>query len=64
MARPRIPRAEYVAQFEADRQKIVDAIKANRKYGEIGKEFGLTAARISQIAKREGIQRRPRKPKQ
>lgn len=57
-------RAEYLQMHRERRELIVAEVKAGGKtYAEIGKLFGISRERVSQIAAKAGIARKQRKPK-
>lgn len=53
---PNMTRADYLQMYRERRDLIVAEVKAGRKtYDEIGDQFGISRARVSQIAAKAGI---------
>lgn len=65
MARPEpnMKRADYLQMHRERRELIVAEVKAGKPYADIGRQFGVTRERVSQIAAKAGIARKQRKPK-
>lgn len=56
-----ISRTEYLAERKARREAILDAIRGGTSYRKIGEQFGISGARVAQIASKAGISRRAKK---
>ena len=55
---PNMTRAEYLQMHRERRDLIVAEVKAGTKtYAQIGDQFGVSGARVSQIATKAGIKR-------
>lgn len=52
-----LTRADYLQMYRERRELILAEVRAGRLYGDIAKQFGISRARVSQIAAREGIKR-------
>ncbi len=65
MARP-IPamsRADYLQMHRERRELIVAEVKSGRStYAQIGAAYGVSAARVAQIAAKAGVSRKQGKP--
>jgi hypothetical protein len=60
---PPLTRAEWRQMHRERRELILAAVRAGTVYQVIGDQFGVSKARVANIAKQAGIIRRPRKPK-
>ena len=55
---PNMTRAEYLQMHRERRDLIVAEVRAGTKtYAQIGDQFGVSGARVSQIATKAGIKR-------
>ena len=64
MARP-IPamsRADYLQMHRERRELIIAEVQAGTPYSKIGETFGISNARISQLASKAGVSRKQGKP--
>ena len=57
---PNMSRAEYLQMHLERRELIVAAVRAGTPYSKIGEQFGISKARISQIAAKAGVSRKPK----
>ena len=57
---PNMSRAEYLQMHRERREKILAAVRAGTPYRQIGETFGISKARISQIAAKAGVSRKPK----
>ena len=59
MSRPvtNMTRAEYLQMHRERRALILADVRAGKTYAEIGEQFGVSGARVSQIATKAGIKR-------
>lgn len=55
---PNMKRADYLQMHRERRDLIVAEVKAGKTYAAIGKQFGVTGARVAQIAAKAGITRK------
>lgn len=56
---PNMSRAEYLQMHRERRELILAEVRAGKKtYAEIGEQFGVSGARITQIAAAAGIKRK------
>lgn len=51
-------RAEYLQMHRERRELILAEVRAGRTYADIGRQFGISKARISQLAAAAGINRK------
>lgn len=60
---PNMSRAEYLQMHRERRELIVAEVKAGRStYAKIGAAYGVSAARVAQIAAKAGVSRKQGKP--
>ena len=58
---PNMTRAEYLQMHRERRELIVAEVKAGRStYAQIGAAYGVSAARVAQIAAKAGVSRKPK----
>ena len=57
---PNMSRAEYLQMHRERRELIVAAVRAGTPYSKIGEQFGISKARISQLASKAGVSRKPK----
>lgn len=60
---PQMTRADYLQMHRERRELILAEVKAGKRHQAIADTFGVSCARVTQIANDAGIFRRPRKPK-
>ena len=57
---PNMSRADYLQMHRERRELIVAAVRAGTPYSKIGEQFGISNARISQLAAKAGVNRKPK----
>lgn len=57
---PNMSRADYLQMHRERRELIVAEVKAGRTYASIAEQFGVSRARVSQIAAKAGVSRKPK----
>ena len=57
---PAMSRADYLQMHRERRELIVAEVKAGRTYASIAEQFGVSRARVSQIAAKAGVSRKPK----
>lgn len=57
---PNMTRADYLQMHRERRELIVAAVRAGTPYSKIGEQFGISNARISQLASKAGVSRKPK----
>ena len=55
---PSMSRAEYLQMHRERRELILADVRAGRTYAQIAAQFGVSGARVSQIAAAAGIKRK------
>ena len=62
MARPEpnMTRGDYLQMHRERRELIVAEVKAGKPYASIAEQFGVSRARVSQIAAKAGVSRKPK----
>lgn len=60
---PNMTRAEYLQMHRERRELIVAEVRAGKRHREVAEQFGVSCARVTQIANAAGIFRRQRKRK-
>lgn len=60
---PLMNRADYLQMHRERRELILAAVRTGKVYREVAKMFGISNARVTQIAQGAGIVRKPRKPR-
>ena len=57
---PNMTRGDYLQMYRERRELIVAEVKAGRTYASIAEQFGVSRARVSQIAAKAGVSRKPK----
>ena len=60
---PVMTRADYLQMHRERRELVVAAVHSGKLFREIAKTFGISPARVTQIAHGAGIRRKPRRPR-